>query len=71
MRNETEVIDSILSVAFQDDAVRAVVRTNLLPERECIHSYEFYFVVDDISKFDNDIFKDAFGEKNCLPRCSI
>ena len=29
MRQENEVMDNVLSVAMQDDAVRAVVRTNM------------------------------------------
>ena len=67
MRQENEVIDSILSVAKQDDAVRAVVRTNLAG-REYLHSYEFYFIVNDPEKFEDDVFENAFGERILLYR---
>ena len=67
MRQENEVIENILSVAKQDDAVRAVVRTNLA-KREYIHSYEFYFIVNDTDKFEDDVFEKAFGERILLYR---
>lgn len=67
MRQENEVIENILSVAKQDDAVRAVVRTNLV-KREYIHSYEFYFIVNDTDKFEDDVFEKAFGERILLYR---
>ena len=67
MRQENEVIENILSVAKQDNAVRAVVRTNLV-KREYIHSYEFYFIVNDTDKFEDDVFEKAFGERILLYR---
>ncbi len=67
MRQENEVIENILSVAKQDDAVRAVVRANLV-KREYIHSYEFYFIVNDTDKFEDDVFEKAFGERILLYR---
>ena len=67
MRQENEVIENVLSAAEQDDAVRAVVRTNLA-KREYLHSYEFYFIVNDVEKFDDDVFEKAFGERILLYR---
>ena len=67
MRQENEVIENILSVAKQDDAVRAIVRTNLV-KREYIHSYEFYFIVNDTDKFEDDVFEKTFGERILLYR---
>ena len=67
MRQENEVIENVLSVAKQDDAVRAVVRSNLA-KREYLHSYEFYFIVNDVEKFDDDVFEKAFGERILLYR---
>ena len=67
MRQENEVMDNVLSVAMQDDAVRAVVRTNLA-KREYIHSYEFYFIVRELEKFEGDVFEQAFGERILLYR---
>lgn len=68
MRQEKEMIEKICSVALRDDAVRAVVRTNLLPKREYLNSYEFYFVVNDAARFEDDVFKDTFGERILLYR---
>ena len=67
MRQENEVIEHVLSVAEQDDAVRAVVRTNLA-KRGYLHYYEFYFIVNDVEKFDDDVFEKAFGERVLLYR---
>lgn len=68
MRQEKEVITSVLSVAMQLETVRAVVRTNLLPKREYVHSYEFYFIVNDTDSFEDDIFATSFGERILLYR---
>ena len=68
MRQEKEVVDQVLSAAMQDENVRAVVRTNLLPGRKYIHSYEFYFVVNDTAPFENDVFETAFGDRILLYR---
>ena len=50
MRNEPEIIAKITEVARQDDAVRVVIRTDLLPKRKYLYTYNFCFVVDDIEK---------------------
>lgn len=68
MRQEKEVIDQVLSAAARDKNVRAVVRTNLLPEREYIHSCEFCFIVNDTEPFEGDVFKTAFGDRILLYR---
>ncbi len=68
MRQEKEVIGHILSVAMQDENVRAVVRTNLLPGRKYIHSYEFCFVVDHTDRYEDDVFKAIFGDRILLYR---
>ncbi len=68
MRTEAEIIKQVLDMAAADPSVRAVIRTNLLPQREYLHLYEFFFVVDDIEKYENDIFKDCFGERILLYR---
>ena len=52
MRNEREAIEEILDVARQDDAVRAVIRTDIVPKRKYLHTYNFYFIVNDIEKYD-------------------
>ena len=51
MRSEKEIIDTVLGAADEDDHVRAVIRTDLLPKREFAY-YNFYFIVDDIGKYD-------------------
>ncbi len=68
MRQENEIIEKILSVAMLDDSVRAVVRTNLQPKREYLHSYEFYFVVTDPERFEDDLYETVFGERILLYR---
>ena len=68
MRNENEIIAKIIDVARQDDAVRAVIRTDLLPKREYLYTYNFYFIVNDIEKYDEDIFQHCFGERILLFR---
>lgn len=68
MRQEKEVIDQVLSAAMQDENVRAVVQTNLLPGREYIHSCEFYFIVNDTEPFEDDVFETAFGDRILLYR---
>ena len=39
MRNEHEIIEKVLDVAQQDDSVRAVIRTDLLPKRKYLYTY--------------------------------
>ena len=68
MRNEPEIIAKITEVARQDDTVRAVIRTDLLPKRKYLRTYNFYFVVNDIEKYDEDVFQSCFGERILLFR---
>ena len=68
MRNEREAIEEILDVARQDDAVRAVIRTDIVPKRKYLHTYNFYFIVNDIEKYDKDVFQSCFGERILLFR---
>ena len=68
MRNEREIIAEIMDAAMQDDSVRVVIRTDLLPERKYLYTYNFCFVVNDIDKYDGDIFQSCFGERILLFR---
>ena len=68
MRTEREIIDSVLALAAEDDGVRAVIRTDLLPVREYLHSCNFIFVVSDIGRYDGDVFRDRLGERILLFR---
>ena len=67
MRSEKEVLDAVLRVAAADDAVRAVIRTNLVPKRKYDY-YNFCFVVTDIERFDGDVFATCFGDRILLYR---
>ena len=68
MRNEREIIAMVTDAAGRDDAVRAVIRTDLLPERKYLYTYNFCFVVNDIKKYDGDVFRRCFGERILLFR---
>lgn len=68
MRTEREIIDRVLALAAADDGVRAVIRTDLLPVREYLHSFNFIFVVNDIGRYDGDVFRDSLGERILLFR---
>ncbi|WP_026526163.1 aminoglycoside 6-adenylyltransferase [Butyrivibrio sp. VCD2006] len=68
MRSEATIIKLVLEMASADPSVRAVIRTNLFPKRKFQYSYEFFFVVNDIEKYENDIFKDCFGQRILLYR---
>ena len=67
MRTEKEIIDNILYVAENDEAVRAVIRTDLLPDKKYRY-YNFCFVVNDIEKYEKDLFETCFGERILLYR---
>lgn len=67
MRTEKEVINTVLNVAVEDESVRAVIRTNLLPKRKYDY-YNFCFVVNDPEKYDSDVFENCFGERILLYR---
>lgn len=69
MRKGNEVIEQVLQVAKQMEEIRAVIRTNFVPVREYLHSYEFYFIVKDVAVFDNDeIFEKNLGKRILLYR---
>jgi len=68
MRGEREIIHSVLALAERDDGVRAVIRTDLLPVREYLHSFNFIFVVSDIDRYDGDVFRDSLGDRILLFR---
>ena len=67
MRSENEVIDIVLKAANKDEDVRAVIRTNHLPKRKFDY-YNFYFIVNNIEKYDSDVFTNCFGERVLLYR---
>ena len=46
MKSGNEVIDSVLDFAKNNDNVRAVIRTDLVPVREYLWNYNFYFIVN-------------------------
>ncbi len=68
MRNEPEITAKIMDAARQDDSVRAVIRTDLQPKRKYLHTYNYYFIVNDIEKYDEDVFQSCFGERILLFR---
>ena len=68
MRSEKEVIGQIIELAEKDDSVRAVIRTDLKPLRKYLYSYDFYFVTDEVEKYDEDIFAECLGERILLYR---
>ncbi len=69
MRTENEIVQNILEYAGSDDNVRAVIRTELMPVREYLYSYQFYFIVNDVEKYDDDaVFESCFGERILLFR---
>ena len=69
MRTEKVIINLIMDTALKDENVRAVIRTDLLPVREYLFTYNFYFVVNEVEKYDNDeVFGTCFGERILLFR---
>lgn len=69
MRTEKEIINNILDVATKDNNVSAVIRKDLLPVREYLYTYNFYFIVKDVEKYSNDdVFVKCFGERILLYR---
>lgn len=69
MRTENEIVKNILEYAGSDDNVRAVIRTELMPVREYLYSYQFYFIVNDIEGYEDDgVFESCFGERILLFR---
>lgn len=69
MRTESEVISEVLDYANKDLNVRSVIRTNLIPTRDYLFSYEFYFIITDINLYEDDaVFEKAFGKRILLFR---
>lgn len=69
MRTENAIVQEIVEYAHTDDNIRAVIRTNLLPVREYLYSYQFYFIVNDIAPYEDDtVFARCFGERILLYR---
>lgn len=69
MRTEQEVLNQVLAYAAAVPGIRAVIRTNLVPVRKYLYSYEFYFVVEHIEDYEEDeIFRQCFGERILLYR---
>ncbi len=68
MRSENDVINQILAMAMATPSVRVVIRDNFFPKRKYLNNYDFIFVVDDIEKYEEDIFKDCFGKRLLLYR---
>lgn len=69
MRSEREIIESVLAVAAADEAVRAVIRTDLLPVREYLYACNFIFIVNDVEKYDDSaVFESCLGDRILLYR---
>lgn len=67
-RSDAEILERVLAIAEGDGGVRAVVRTDLLPAREYLRSFNFIFIVDDIDRYGGDVFRDRLGERLLLFR---
>lgn len=69
MKSENDIIENILSFAERDENIIAVIRTDLLPVRDYLYTYNFYFVVKDVEKFNSDSsFENCFGDRILLFR---
>lgn len=69
MRTEQEILNQVMAYADAVPGIRAVIRTNLMPVRKYLYSYEFYFVVENVEDYeDDDIFEQYFGERILLYR---
>ncbi|MCR4851688.1 MAG: aminoglycoside 6-adenylyltransferase [Lachnospiraceae bacterium] len=69
MRSEKDIIRNIMEYAESDEDIRAVIRTDLVPVREYLYSYNFCFVVSRIGKYEDDsVFEKTFGERILLFR---
>ena len=69
MRSENETISAVLQAAENSGDIRAVIRTDLVPVREYLYSYNFCFIVNDTAKYDDDeVFGRCFGERILLFR---
>ena len=69
MRTEQDIIGQVLDHARADADIRAVVRTDLVPVRAYLKQYNFYFIVRDMKKYQDDgVFLTCFGERILLYR---
>jgi aminoglycoside 6-adenylyltransferase len=69
MRTEKIIVDEILTFAEKCDEVCAVIRTELIPVRDYLWTYNFYFVVKNVNAFEDDrCFESSFGERILLYR---
>lgn len=69
MRTENEIIKNVLDVAEARENIRAVIRTDLFLQREYLYSYQFCFIVNDLSEYEDDeAFKTCFGDRILLFR---
>lgn len=65
MRTENEIIKNVLEVAKVRENIRAVIRTELLLQREYLYSYQFCFIVKDISEYEDDeVLKHVSGKES-------
>lgn len=68
MRSELDIIENIIELGKLDSNVRAVIRTDLFPIREYQY-YNFYFIVDEMEKYDDDsLYEKDLGERILLFR---
>ena len=68
MRTEQEIIRQVLDWANADPDIRAVVRTDLVPVRDYLYQYNFYFITDRADRYDDVAFATCFGERILLYR---
>lgn len=68
MRTEREIIARVLDWAGAEPDIRAVIRTDLVPVRDHLYQYNFYFITDRAEKYGDDAFAACFGERILLYR---
>ena len=59
MRSEKDIIRNIIEYAESDEDIRAVIRTDLVPVRDYLYSYNFCFIVSRISKYEDDSIRQS------------
>ncbi|MBP1924676.1 aminoglycoside 6-adenylyltransferase [Sedimentibacter acidaminivorans] len=73
MRNESEMLDTIINVANVDENIKAVVlcgsRANNTVKKDIYQDYDIIFIVNETDKYvDSDYFRKCFGERVLLFR---
>ncbi len=69
MRTEQEILANVIAVASADENIRAVVRTELLPVRAYLYTFNFCLIVNDPGKYDGrGAFASCFGDRILLYR---